>query len=432
MRALFLGLDVGTSGVRARAIDEDGAPVASARAPLPSAHEGVADAEDWWRAARAALASLDGALEAQGQAMTAIRAAAVDATSGSMVLVDDALVPVTPGLLYDSAGFAPEAEAIARHAPPGSAALGPASAPARMLRLQASDGEGRARHLFHQADFVLARLTGRAGLSDEANALKLGHDPETRAWPGWFEAAGIRTALLPEVRPVGAPAGRVAPEVAAGLRLDPDLALFAGATDSVAAFLATGVEALGRAVTSLGTTLAIKLLSARRIDDPARGIYSHRLGDLWLAGGASNTGGGVLLQHLTAEEIASLSSRIDPERDTGLRYYPLPRPGERFPVADPDLPPRLAPRPSDDARFLQGMLEGVARIERAGYDALVELGAPAPDRVLTAGGGAANPAWTRIRARVLGVPVEPAPQAEAAHGMALLARRAWAEGRGGR
>ena len=294
-----------------------------------------------------------------------------------------------------------------------------------MLRLQAMDREGRARALCHQADFVLARLRGRAGLSDEANALKLGHDPEARAWPDWFAAAGIREALLPEVRPVGAPAGRVAPGMAATLGLDPGLRLVAGATDSIAAFLATGASALGGAVTSLGTTLAIKLLSDRRIDDPARGIYSHRLGDLWLAGGASNTGGGVLLGHFAPERIAALSAGIDPERDTGLDYYPLLRPGERFPTADPDHAPRLTPRPADDAAFLQGMMEGAARIERRGYDALAALGAPAPERVLTAGGGAANPAWTRIRARILGLPVEPAPQSEAAHGMALLARRGW-------
>ena len=428
MRPLFLGIDVGTSGARATAIDEDGAAVATARAPLRPAPDGIADAEDWWGAVRAALGGLAAELEGRGERMAAIRAAAVDATSGSMVLVDDALAPVTPGLLYASAGFAAEAAMIAPHAPAGSASHGPASAPARMLRLQAMDGEGRAQALCHQADFVLARLRGRAGLSDEADALKLGHDPEARAWPGWFAAAGIRTALLPEVRPVGAEAGRVAPEVAAALGLDPALGLVMGATDSIAAFLATEADELGGAVTSLGTTLAVKLLSDRRIDDPARGIYSHRLGDLWLAGGASNTGGGVLLDHFAPAQIAALSARIDPERDTGLDYYPLSRPGERFPTADPDLSPRLAPRPRDDATFLQAMMEGVARIEREGYDALAALGAPAPARVLTAGGGAANPAWTRIRARILGLPVEPAPRSEAAHGMALLARRGWRGG----
>lgn len=64
----------------------------------------------------------------------------------------------------------------------------------------------------------------------------------------------------------------------------------AGTTDSIAAFLAAGVDAPGQAVTSLGSTLAIKLLSETRVDDARYGVYSHRLGDSWLVGGASNTG----------------------------------------------------------------------------------------------------------------------------------------------
>ena len=57
-----------------------------------------------------------------------------------------------------------------------------------------------------------------------------------------------------------------------------------GNADSVAAFLAAGVSVPGEEVTSLGSTLAVKLLSERRVDDGAFGIYSHRLGDRWLVG----------------------------------------------------------------------------------------------------------------------------------------------------
>lgn len=86
----------------------------------------------------------------------------------------------------------------------------------------------------------------------------------------------------------------------------------AGTTDSIAAFLASSANEIGDAVTSLGTTLVIKLLSRHRIDDQSRGIYSHRIGDRWLVGGASNSGGGVLLDFFTIAELQSLSSRIDP------------------------------------------------------------------------------------------------------------------------
>lgn len=77
-------------------------------------------------------------------------------------------------------------------------------------------------------------------------------------------------------------------------------------------------------------------------------------GNSWLVGGASNTGGAVLRQYFTSEQLQQLSAKIDPSQPSGLHYYPLTKPGERFPVNDPQLQPQLAPRPADDAQFLQG------------------------------------------------------------------------------
>ena len=156
----------------------------------------------------------------------------------------------------------------------------------------------------------------------------------------------------------------------------------AGATDSVAAFLAAGVREPGVAVTSLGTTLALKVLADQPVEDAARGIYSHRIGDLWLPGGASNVGGGALLQHFSREELAALSARIDPAWEPRHpETYPLPRTGERFPRNDPAMEAVLPPR-DDDPRFLFELLHAIARIEREGYEALRSLGAPYPSRVL--------------------------------------------------
>jgi len=97
--------------------------------------------------------------------------------------------------------------------------------------------------------------------------------------------------------------------------------------------------------------------------------------------------------------------------------------GERFPLPDPAARAVVTPRPPDDAAFLAGLLEGIARVEASGYARLAELGAPFPASVLTAGGGAANPVWAAIRARVMGVDdVRAAVNGEAAYGAALLAR----------
>lgn len=93
-------------------------------------------------------------------------------------------------------------------------------------------------------------------------------------------------------------------------------------------------------MTSLGSTLAIKLLSNTRIEDARFGVYSHRLDDKWLVGGASNTGGAVLRQLFSDEQLEKLSAQINPMEASSLDYYPLPAEGERFPVADPKMVPR--------------------------------------------------------------------------------------------
>jgi D-ribulokinase len=196
-----------------------------------------------------------------------------------------------------------------------------------------------------------------------------------------------------------------------------------GTTDSIAAFIAAGARAPGEAVTSLGTTIVLKLLSERRVEAAEFGVYSHRYGNLWLAGGASNAGGGVLRQFFSNAQLKELSTRFDPALDSGLDYYPLPARGERFPVNDPLLAPRLAPRPPDDVRYVHGLLQGLTRIEAAGYTRLAELGATPLKSVITCGGGAHNPAWRAMRQAQLGVPVTTAAQAEAACGSALLALR---------
>jgi sugar (pentulose or hexulose) kinase len=181
---------------------------------------------------------------------------------------------------------------------------------------------------------------------------------------------------------------------------------------------------VGEAVTSLGSTLVLKLLSQSRVDDHRYGLYSHRLGDRWLVGGASNAGGAVLRQFFQDETLARLSQAIDPSHPTGLDYYPLYQPGERFPINDPCLQPRLSPRPATDVEFLQGLLEGLSRIEAEGYRRLQELGASRLKQVWTTGGGAQNLVWQQLRQQALGVPVAIAPQVEAAYGVAKLALQA--------
>ena len=289
---------------------------------------------------------------------------------------------------------------------------------------------GRARGtaptvFLHQADWLAFLLHGKLGISDYHNALKLGFDVDTLCYPNWLTQgiAGAATPELPQVIAPGTPVGEVRTQVGDRFGFSRDCMVCAGTTDSIAAFLASGVNLPGEAVTSLGSTLAVKLLSHTRVDDSRYGIYSHKLGDLWLVGGASNTGGAVLRHFFTDVELDNYSTQIDPEQESLLDYYPLLKKGDRFPINDPNLPPRLEPRPTDSVEFLHGLLESIARIEARGYQLLQELGATPLTKVYTAGGGAKNSVWSAIRKRYLKVPVVTPIHTAAAYGSALLAKQ---------
>ena len=421
---LFLGIDLGTSGCRAIVVDVSGSIAAEKRVALPDSRctmggHSEQDPDTWWRAATEVILQLEPSLR------RLVRAVAVDGTSSSLLLCDAHGTPCTPALMYDDTRAHVEADRIAEVAPPDSPARGAGSALAKLLHLVNGPAGQTATHAQHQADWITGMLRGRFDVSDENNCLKLGYDPQLRRWPTWLDALQVPRGLLPTVVPVGTRIGQLSARIASMLGLPEDTCVVSGTTDSNAATLAAGIDRTGQAVTSLGSTLVLKVLSDRPVVAARFGIYSHRIGDRWLVGGASNSGGSVLRRFFTDSELNRLSAEINPDKDSGLDYYPLPARGERFPVCDPGLRSRIEPRPADDAAFLHGLLEGMARIESQGYSRLAELGAPYPDVVYSSGGGAGNRVWRQIRQRCLGVPVKPARHTEAAYGAAMLARTAW-------
>ncbi|MEJ2395626.1 MAG: FGGY-family carbohydrate kinase [Candidatus Thiodiazotropha sp.] len=417
----FLGIDLGTSGCRGVAIDAAGAVIAETALDLPGScrerpGESRQNPADWWHAVLQILTRM-----AAGRQEMTIESIAVDGTSSTLLLCDEHGEPLTPALMYDDSQGRTSLPLLLRSAPPDSPVLSANSSLAKLLYL--SEGLETASYIaLHQADWIMGRLCQRFPLSDENNCLKLGYDPVGRCWPDWLQTLPLPSACLPTVLPNATPVGRLSAQVAeaAGIKNRP--AIVTGTTDSNAAFLATGADKIGDAVTSLGSTLVLKILSDTPVFAAEHGVYSHRLGDRWLVSGASNSGGAVCRALFSDAEIEQFTDAMQPAQPTGLDYYPLLRPGERFPVNDSDLPPRLSPRPADDSRFFQAILEGITGIEQAGYDLLHRLGAPAPRRVISIGGGAVNEPWREMREEALGVPVVRAAHQEAAYGAALLAR----------
>jgi sugar (pentulose or hexulose) kinase len=421
MTTLYAGIDAGTSGVRLCLINDEAELVYEDTYPLPLSEKTGAEHEQepgtWWEAVTTLLGCIPGHLSGR------IHALAIDATSGTLLLTDKNGEPLSPALMYNDARSTEQATLIAAIAPDESGAHGASSSLAKLLWLSENIATDHVVHALHQADWLLGQMTGQFGVSDENNSLKLGYDPVMRSWPAWIEQLDINQEWLPEVQEPGSPAGTIIPELASQFGLPTDMMLCAGTTDSIAAFLATGASQPGEAVTSLGSSLAIKIIGKQALFAPKYGIYSHRLWNQWLIGGASNTGGAVLKHYFSHDQIENFSRCIDPEQATGLDYYPLLSAGERFPVADPELEPRLTPRPENDCMFFQGILEGISRIEEQAYQKLKELGAPWPTSIRSVGGGANNEAWTTLRGNRLGVDMIRAEHDEAAFGAALLARR---------
>ena len=434
---LYLGIDFGTTGARSTVIDSQG--TIHCETEYTFANNGQQQPElpsVWQNALWDSIEQIPPAIRNQ------VRAIALDGTSSTVMLCNTDGIPVCEPILYNDARGAAVTERLRAIAPDNHTVLSATSSLAKLLWWQEGGLEAHPTTQFslcgtgilpvveklyflHQADWLAWMLHGKLGISDYHNALKLGFDVDTLCYPNWLieGIAGAATPELPQVVAPGTPVGEVRAQVGDRFGFPRDCIICAGTTDSIAAFLASGVNLPGEAVTSLGSTLAVKLLSHTRVDDSRYGIYSHKLGDLWLVGGASNTGGAVLRHFFTDVELDNYSTQIDPAQESLLDYYPLLKKGDRFPINDPNLPPRLEPRPADSVEFLQGLLESIARIEARGYQLLQELGATPLTKVYTAGGGAKNSVWSAIRKRYLKVPVETPIHTAAAYGVALLAMR---------
>lgn len=416
--SLFIGVDLGTSGCRAMAINASGE--IKAHAIFHNAANNTQTPNDWWQATQTVLKDIISQVKRQH-----IQAISIDGTSGTVLLCNDAGKPLTPALMYNDTRAKPQAAFLKQFSPKDSLVLSASSGLAKALWLLEHYPQEKDFHIVHQADWVAGMLTRCFNVSDINNALKTGFDPVNKIWPLWLtdilHEAKLDVACLPKVQTPGSIITCIHPHLATELGLPLDVDIVSGTTDSTAAFIASGAQNVGDAVTSLGSTLVLKVISDIPINNAARGVYSQPYGNHWLVGGASNSGGAVLRNYFSDEQMQSLSEKLNPSKPTNLKYYPLLKPGERFPVNNPDLEPRLSPKIDDDVVFFQGLLEGIADIEHAGYTLLEQLGAPYPTTVKTTGGGVINQAWSQIRENKLGIQVESAQHNSAAYGSALLA-----------
>jgi len=418
----FIGIDLGTSGCRACLIDADKQLISEARVAFPEPDINSTtveqDANIWWRAVLEVLEELS-----QHPAAKNLRAIAVDGTSSTTLVTDNQYQPLAPALMYNDSRAIAEAEQVQQIAPStASAVYGASSSLSKLLWLLKHYPE--AKKVLHQADYIAGSLCGNF-VSDFNNSLKLGFDPVTKSWPEWIDSFNFPLSLLPEVTAPGTVIGNLKPELQQKLGFDHEVKIVSGTTDSIAGFLATGAHQPGDAVVSLGSTIAIKVLNDEPVNSYQQGIYSHKINQQWLVGGASNAGTTVLRSLFNNNELQEYSSALNFTEPTGLSYYPIPKPGERFPVYNPEQPCVLSPRPENTVIFLQGILESLTAIEKSCYQALLDRGVKSIERLFTIGGAHNNKPWMHYREEELGFVTATALSTEACFGTALLAQQGY-------
>ncbi len=408
---VWLGIDLGTGGVRALAVSADGTVVGRGERGLQSRRDGPRheqDAESWWEALGGA--ARDAVREIAPERVAGLAACA---TSGTILLVGRAGEPLTPALMYDDGRAAEQAGRIGA---PRAWAL-----PKLLWLLEERPELAGAGRLAHQADFITRRLAGREVACDSSHALKSGYDLAAGCWPAAVRGL-VPAGVLPEVVRPGGLLGSVCPAAAAHTGIAAGTPIFAGMTDGCAAQIAGGALRVGDWSSALGTTLVLKGVSEAPIGAPGGAVYSHRAPDgEWLPGAASSCGAGALEAAFAGRDLDELTRRAASHAETRVIAYPLVGRGERFPFCAGDACAFVVGEPSGEDELFAALLQGLAFVERLCFDVLDALGAPTGGELTVSGGTAANRDLCQLRADALGRPVRVPDRAESAFGAAMLA-----------
>ena len=388
--SLVLGIDLGTSGVKIAVINKEKQILFTSSMKYP---QGLEEWEDWIICCRKLLADIPGEIKDK------LISCAVAGTSGTLLACKNNGEPLGKALPYSFSypEYSKEIHKLFMKDCPGSSTSGSVG---RALRLISLYGENIL--LRHQADWISGWILNNWELGEEGNNLRMGWEISNRSWPISFNKSKLINCL-PKIVSSGHIMGDICNQNANELNLPKSLKIIAGTTDSNAGVLATFPNKLD-GITILGSTIVIKKFVNKPLS--GKGISNHKLLGNWLCGGASNAGAAILLDLFNLEYIKELSKQINPNKSTGLDLIPLSKQGERFPIDDPDLQPKLEPRPVSDSLYLHAIFEGLAKIEARGWKKLEELGADLPKQIITIGGGAKNITWKKIREREIGIPIK--------------------------
>tara|TARA_B100000965_G_scaffold282821_1_gene240722 strand:+ start:1779 stop:3014 length:1236 start_codon:yes stop_codon:yes gene_type:complete len=407
LNSLVLGIDLGTSGVRIAIINKEKQLVFTSSMQYP---RGLEEWEDWIICCKTLLTEIPKEMK------ESLLSCAVAGTSGTLLACNKNGAPLGKALPYSLScpEYSKEIQKLFIKDCPGSSASGSVGRALRLINLY-----GNKILLRHQADWISGWMLNNWESGEEGNNLRMGWEISNRSWPKTFTKVKWLNCL-PKIFSSGEIMGTICNKRATELNLPKNFKIIAGTTDSNAGVLATFPNK-NDGITILGSTIVIK----KFVEKPliGKGVSNHKLLGNWLTGGASNAGASILLDFFNPENIEELSKQINPMKSTGIDLIPLSKKGERFPIDDPNLEPKLEPRPVSDSLYLHAIFEGLAKIEARGWGRLKELGADLPRQIITIGGGAKNISWKKIREREIGIPIKICNRPPAA-GVASIALKA--------
>jgi len=417
-RTLYLGLDVGTSGVKAVLLGDSGEVRFEAGEGYDVSHPRLSWSEQspgmWWQACVAAMRSLAD----QGARLEAVAAIGVAGQMHGAVLLDAEGEVIRPAILWNDGRSVAECDELERRVPDlrrrsGNLCMPGFTAP-KLLWLARNEPDAMARvaTVMLPKDYIVFRLTGArvTEMSDASGTVWL--DPARRDWDDTLvEACGLGREQLPTLHEGSDVVGRVTAEASERLAL-PRVPVVAGAGDNAAGAVGAGVVDAGQGFLSLGTSGVVFVASDAHRPLPERTVHAfcHCLPGRWHQMAVTLSAAESLrwFAGVVGREVGDLIDLVERRGalESDLLFLPYLA-GERTPHNDAGAVGifhglRANSRVEDMAL---AVMEGVAFSFCDGLDALNAAGAAAK-RLSVLGGGARSRFWRQLCADALGVPLE--------------------------
>jgi xylulokinase len=413
-----LGVDVGTTAVKAAVVAADGRVLGTGSVEYPTAYPRPGwveqDPDDWWRAAGGAIR---GALADAGRREVA--AVCVSAQAPTLLPLDASGRPLGPALIWMDRRAEAECDRLREslgeelvQRVTGNRIDPYFVAPKLLwLRTHAPDLHARVRAYVQATGYLVLRFTGELTLDREHASLLSLRDLERDEWSEKLcEAVGVTPELFPRLVSGDEVVGMVTGEAAAATGLPAGTRITGGTVDGAAAGLEAGVLDEGQAGEMTGTSTVLILPSSRPRSEAAFVAMRHAVRDRWLLLGAIVASGGSLrwLRDLLGEssfDALTRAAAAEPPGAGGLVFLPYMM-GERSPIWDSDARGVFVGLSLASGRgaLVRAVLEGAAFAVRHNVEEAAAAGIEIGE-LRSVGGGARSRLWSQIKADVVGVPV---------------------------